>query len=165
MPRTLIIGFGNMDRADDGAAFHVVNRLRRHLGCAPLPEDDTGLDALGQTIDAVFLSQLTPELTEVLRDYDRIFFVDAHVCEAMEDLHCASILPESAALTFTHHISPAMILALLEALYHQRPAAHLISVRGYDFDFHRNLSVHTDALVDAAVAYLIDSDGIRDPTR
>jgi Ni,Fe-hydrogenase maturation factor len=81
MPRTLIIGFGNLDRADDGVAFHVVNVVRQHLGQAQLPEDDTGLEGLGSAVDTIFLSQLTPELTDIMQDYSRILFVDAHVYE------------------------------------------------------------------------------------
>ena len=47
MSRTLVIGFGNIDRADDGVAYHVVNHLRRRLGKELLPEDETGLELLG----------------------------------------------------------------------------------------------------------------------
>ena len=46
MPRTLIIGFGNLDRADDGVAFYVINALRRRLGQKALSEEDTGLEEL-----------------------------------------------------------------------------------------------------------------------
>ena len=55
MSRTLVIGFGNIDRADDGVAFYVINALRRRLGQKPLSEEDTGLEELGAPIDSVFL--------------------------------------------------------------------------------------------------------------
>ena len=61
MPRILVIGYGNPDRGDDGAALHVVNRLREHLGQPPLDEDDGGLADLGRDT-AVFVPQLVPEL-------------------------------------------------------------------------------------------------------
>ena len=76
MSRTLVIGFGNIDRADDGAAFFVINALRRRLGQNPLNEDETGLEELGAKIDSVFLSQLTPELLETLAGYQQVIFVD-----------------------------------------------------------------------------------------
>ena len=155
MPRSLLIGFGNMDRADDGVALYVINAVRRRLGQASLPEDDTGLDSLGDGVDTVFLSQLTPELAEIMKDYDQILFIDAHVCEDADDLHCRPVRPEAAALTFTHHISPAMMLALLQALYQRQPAGYLVSIRGYDFDFHRNLSPHTQSLVEPAVDHIL----------
>jgi len=155
MPRTLIIGFGNPDRADDGVAFHVINAVRRHLGQTPLPEDETGLEELGNTVDTVFLSQLTPELADIMKDYGRIFFVDAHVYENLKPLHCAPVHPEAAGLTFTHHISPAMLLALLQAIHQCAPPGYLVSLRGHDFDFHRDLSSKTADLIEPAVRCIL----------
>jgi hydrogenase maturation protease len=155
MPRTLIIGFGNIDRADDGVAFFVVNALRRRLGQKPLNEDETGLEGLGAEVDSVFLSQLTPELMEILADYQQVIFVDAHVYENLDALHCVPISPEHTASTFTHHLTPSALLALLKALYHLEPSGHLVSIRGYDFDFHRDLSVETEDLVGPAVEYIL----------
>ena len=65
-------------RGDDGAAFHVVNRLRERLGQRPLPEDDSGLEALTPET-AVFLPQLTPELAVDAAPYHRLVLIDAHV--------------------------------------------------------------------------------------
>ncbi|NWF53559.1 MAG: hydrogenase maturation protease [Syntrophaceae bacterium] len=154
MPRSLILGFGNIDRADDGAAFFVVNALRQRLGQKPLPEDETGLEELGSKVDSVFLSQLTPELLEILVGYQQVIFVDAHVYENVDALHCQPVSPAYAPSTFTHHLTPAAFLALLKALYHHEPAGHLVSLRGYDFDFHRDLSPETEALVKPAVEYI-----------
>lgn len=152
MSRTLIIGYGNIDRADDGIAYHVVNALRRRLGCNPLGQYDTGLEELGSEVDTIFVSQLTPEMMEVLTDYSRVVFVDAHVAENVGDLHCALVLPdEDASLAFTHYISPAMLLALMKTLQHRDLIGHIISIRGYDFNFHRTLSPATEALIDPAV--------------
>ena len=150
MSRTLVIGFGNIDRADDGVAFHVINTLRRRLGQKALSEEDTGLEDLGAPVDSVFLSQLAPELMDTLTEYRQVIFVDAHVYETIEDLHCAPVVPEYAPSTFTHHLTPGALLALLKTLYGIEPAGHLVSIRGYDFDFHRDLSTNTRALVESA---------------
>ena len=115
--RTLVIGFGNLDRADDGVAFHIINAFRRKMGQEPLPENETGLDALGSSVDSVFIGQLVPEMIELLDGYDRVVFIDAHVEPTLDELHCAVVLPDDAGLTFTHHISPATLLAFYEALY------------------------------------------------
>jgi hydrogenase maturation protease len=155
MSRTLVIGFGNLDRADDGIAHYVVDALRRRLGQAPLDEDETGLEKLGAEVDSVFLSQLTPELLETLAGYQQVIFVDAHVYENVDALHCEPVSPEYAPATFTHHLTPAAFLGLLKALYHHEPAAHLVSLRGHDFDFHRGLSADTQALVHPAVEYIL----------
>lgn len=154
--RTLIIGYGNIDRADDGVAYYVINALRRRLGQKILSEDETGLEELGAQTDSIFLSQLIPELLDVLTGYDRAIFVDAHVYENVDDLHCAPILPEYTLPTFSHLLTPAMLLALLKDLYHREPVAHAVSIRGYDFDFHRDLSPATAALVQSAADHISD---------
>ncbi len=155
MPRTLVIGFGNIDRADDGVAYYVINDLRRRLGQGPLREDETGLEEMGQEVDSIFLVQLTPELIDVISPYDRIIFVDAHVYENVESLYCTSVSPEFTPSTFTHHLTPATLLALLKSILHREPAGHIVSIRGYNFDFHRNISADTGALVEQAVDHIL----------
>ena len=162
MPRTLVIGFGNIDRADDGVAYHVINRLRRRLGQGMLHEDETGLEEIGAQIDSIFLVQLAPELMDVLILYDEIIFVDAHVYENVDSLYYAPVFPEFTTATFTHHLTPAMLLALLKSLHHREPAGHIVSIRGYDFDFHRNLSADTEALVEKAVDHILLLHGSTD---
>lgn len=149
--KTLVIGFGNLDRADDGVAFHIINAVRRALGLSPLAENETGLEDLVHPMDTAFIGQLTPEMIDVLEGYNRVIFVDAHVDPAVADLYCTSVSSDGAGLTFTHHMSPATLLAFFEALHGHAPEAHLVSVRGGDFDFHRNLSPATAALVAPAV--------------
>ena len=51
MPRTLVVGYGNIDRADDGVAYSVVNALRERLGQKALSEDDSGLEELGAQLN------------------------------------------------------------------------------------------------------------------
>jgi hydrogenase maturation protease len=155
--RTLIIGYGSIDRADDGVAYFVINALRQRIGQALLSEDETGMEDVGHQVDSIFLVQLAPELMDVLACYDQVVFVDAHVLENVDGLHCAPVFPEYTPVTFTHHIGPAMILALLKALYHREPTGHIVSIRGYNFDFHRNLSEATRDLVDPAVEYILQS--------
>jgi Ni,Fe-hydrogenase maturation factor len=106
-----VIGYGNLDRQDDGVAYEVINALRQRLGQEPLSGEDTGLDRLGAQVDTVFVLQLAPELFDMLVDYDRVIFVDAHVRADLDSIHCALVQPEYASATFTHHMTPAMILA------------------------------------------------------
>jgi hydrogenase maturation protease len=153
--RALVIGYGNIDRADDGIAYYVINALRRRLGQRILTEDNTGLEELGKEVDSIFLGQLVPELMDVLTDYQQVIFVDAHVYENLENLHCAPVVPDYTSTTFTHHITPALLLAFFKTLYHREPAGNLVSIRGYDFDFHRDLSADTKALVEPAVEHIL----------
>lgn len=154
MNRTLVIGFGNLDRADDGVAYYVINALRRRLGQKMLNEEITGLEGLCGDIDSIFLSQLVPELMDVLTDYDQVIFVDAHVYENVDNLHCTPVTQDYTPPTFSHNITPPMLLAFLKKLYHREPIGYLVSIRGYNFDFSRSLSVDTKALVETAVDYI-----------
>jgi len=151
MPRTLVIGYGNLDRSDDGAAYHVINGLRRRLGQSALAEDETGLETLSGSIDSIFLTQLAPHLVNVVADYDEVMFVDAHVYPQAPDLFCQAVQPEAAQHASTHHLTPQLLLALVRKLRAQSPAGDIVSIRGHEFDFGRQLSPSTSILVEAAV--------------
>lgn len=153
--RSLVLGFGNVDRQDDGAAYHVIQALRRHLRQPPLEPDQTGLEELGGRVDSVFLAQLVPELLDVAMDYDRLVFVDAHVQPDWEALHCAPVEPEERPSTLTHHLTPGLFMALLQALYGCTPEAFVISLRAHQFDFGRELSAATAALIEPAIAEIM----------
>jgi len=149
--KTIIIGYGNIDRADDGVAFAVINELRQQLGQKMLEEGDTGLDELNDENDSIFLSQLVPEIMELLTGYNRIIFVDAHVGSDTEDLNCSPVLAQYVSSSFTHHMTPSALLAFLQTMYQCEPEAHIVSVRGYDFDFKRTFSPKVQALIQPAV--------------
>jgi hydrogenase maturation protease len=153
--KTIIIGYGNIDRADDGAAFAVINELRRQLGVRILEEGYTGLDDLNNNSDSIFIPQLIPEIMEMVTGYDKIVFVDAHVSSDMEDLNCTPVLPEYSSSSFTHHMKPSLLIAYLKAMYQCEPEAHLVSVRGYEFDFRRTLSCQVQAAVRPAVDIIL----------
>lgn len=154
MPHTLIVGYGNLDRSDDGIAHQVTNVLRRRLGQEALSEGDTGLEDLGVRADSIFLTQLVPDLIDTLVDHDQVIFVDAHVLEDVPDLHYTRVFPAYVPSPFTHHMTPEMLLALPQALHHLQPCAHVVSIRGHDFDFHRSLSAPTAEVVGSAVEHI-----------
>jgi hydrogenase maturation protease len=145
--KTIVIGYGNIDRADDGVAFAVINELRRRLGRPALEEGDTGLENLGGEVDSIFLLQLVPEIMELITGYEQVVFVDAHVGPDMEDLNCAPVDAEYTPSSFTHHMTPSSLMAFLKTLYGSEPRAYLVSIGGSDFDFTRELSPKTRSLV------------------
>lgn len=155
--RTLVIGYGNLDRGDDGVAYAIVNELRRALLCEPLDEEETGLEQLGRRTDAIFLRQLVPELMETAAAYHRVVFVDAHVGDRDGELAWREIVPAFVPSAFTHHLTPATFLALMRALYDRSPVGYLLSVRGHTFDFRRGLSEATARLVGSAVEKILEN--------
>jgi hydrogenase maturation protease len=142
MARTLVIGFGNPSRRDDGVGLAVVNGLRRRQGIAELQEGDDGFDGLGLGLepDTIFLQQLTPELSETVAQYERLVLVDAHVATYADLIHRAAVLPQAHAASVSHHLTPGQLLALVTQLYGRDVSAELFSVRGSDFDFGTELS-------------------------
>jgi hydrogenase maturation protease len=150
MARSLVIGSGNLDRADDGAAFHIVNRLRQGLGLRFLEEGDTGLGTLGGEMDAVFVPQLLPEHAVEASGYDRLVLVDAHVAADLRDVVCARIDPEQKPPTFGHYLPPPTFLWLAQNISGKPIEAYAVSVRGRSFELADGLSKATAALIPAA---------------
>ena len=156
MQKTLIYGYGNIDREDDGVAWHILSRLAKYLNI-PFPDSPSDVCEPVEGNPSIYFSlQLTPEFTEEIAHYDRVCFVDAHTGNIPDDLSFQRIEPEMQKSPFTHHLTPQSCLALCSHLYRKTPAAVLISVRGYEFNFSQNLSAKTDILANQAVSQIID---------
>jgi len=155
MKPTLIIGYGNFDRQDDGVAWHVLAGVAKRLGRpAPAsPDEDFPLSA--EPPDFRFELQLTPELAEDVAQYDRVCFVDAHTGAVPNDVNVAELTAEFQSSPFTHHLTAATLLSFAETLYGARPEAILVSVRGYEFGFKRALSPRTAQLAQAAADKIV----------
>ena len=162
MKRTLILGYGNFDRQDDGVAWHVLAAVAGRLGCAvPLsPDDEFPLNEGAP--DFFFDLQLTPEMAETIALYERVCFVDAHTGAVPQNVNVSAIAAEFQASPLTHHLTPQSLLTFAQTLYHARPEAILVSVRGYQFGFERTLSPLTADLAqqaaEAIVKWILDTD-------
>ena len=159
MTRTLVVGFGNVYRRDDGVGFAVLNALRERLGRPLLDADECGPDDLGHAIDTLFVHQLVPELAEVVAQYDRVFFVDAHVGIAPELVRVEELVADYKSTQVSHQLPPCTVLAMVQDLYDHHPSGVLLSIRGYDFDFGEGLSTQTAALVPEAVGLILGALG------
>ncbi|MGD8397689.1 MAG: hydrogenase maturation protease [Anaerolineae bacterium] len=155
MMRALVLGFGNLDRQDDGVAYDVINGLRHRLGKEPLDEGAMGPEEIVAGIDAVFVRQLEPGLMDLAAGYDRVVFVDAHVQPDLEGVSRTQVQPELTVSAFTHHMTPQTFLAWLGVLHRRRPAGFIVSVRGHSFDFGRGLSQSTATQVAPAVEHVL----------
>jgi hydrogenase maturation protease len=154
--RTLLIGYGNADRQDDGVAWYVLTGLARKLGrpIPDLPED--GFIPEGKEIDLWYVLQLVPEMSEEMSQYQRICFVDAHTGNIADEILLQPVDTSPASSAFTHHLTPAACLALTQTIYGKTPEARLLSIRGYKFGFARELSPETARLVEQAIGILWD---------
>ena len=154
--QNLIIGYGNTDRQDDGVAWHVISHVIKSLGYKPPEEFEESFPLPFGDSDFLFQLQLTPELSELLVSYDRVCFVDAHTGAVPEDVHFEILQPGYQQSPFTHHLTPSSLLAMSSSVYNKAPESILISVRGYEFGFSRDLSEISASLVPAAVEMIIN---------
>ena len=139
-PKTLLLGWGNPGRQDDG------------LGPALTRLLETGsIDNV--TVDSDY--QLQIEDAADIAQHERVIFVDADR-SGPEPFSCRRLLPSSAPLSFSSHsVSPAALLALSERLFDHRPEAWLVGVRGYRFDtLEEKLSPAAKENLKAAASYL-----------
>ena len=146
---TLILGYGNPDREDDGVAWHLLDRLARRLDSAGEGMEDETTRSFGP-ITLHFSLQLTPEMAEWVAQFHRVLFIDAHTGAEPNDLTWKPLTAHFQKSPFTHHMTPATLLSITESLYGSRPEAVLVAVRGYAFGFHRGLSDQTLNLADQA---------------
>lgn len=155
MQKILVIGYGNPDREDDGVGWHVLQKLSDHFG-QPVMALDGGVFEPSHNPQLIFVLQLTPEMAESVAEYDFVCFVDAHTGAYADDVRLAPLKPGYQASPFTHHFSPESCLELAQALYGRAPTGLVVSVRGYRFGYHTELSPQTAPLVQTAVAQIIE---------
>ena len=127
MPHTLIIGYGNPLRGDDGFGWHAALRLRNLI-------HDAGIEILA-------VHQLTPELMDPISRAHRVIFIDAAVGEDAGKLTVTPLETTGGpAPVFTHFATPAALLEGARSLYGAKPEALLITVVGLDFEIGEALS-------------------------
>lgn len=152
----IIIGIGNPDRQDDGAAWHVLLKVAEELK-VPIPDSfSTGFIPQNQPVDLMSLLQLTPEIAEEIAWYDRIFFVDAHTADQAEDLAIQKVEPCFQHSPLTHHFTPQSCMDLVHTLYQREPESWLVSIKGHLFEFENTLSSSTSHGVDLAVEWILE---------
>ena len=154
--KTLIIGYGNVDRQDDGVGWHILKTLADHIG-RTIPDDPgSSIEITSQVVDLTFIYQIYPELAEAISHYDRVCFVDAHTAEITTEISWTVLSPEYEKSPLTHHMSPKTVLSITDTIYNQVPETILVSVQGYKFGFERELSPQTAKLAQRAAHKIWD---------
>lgn len=155
MSRTLVIGFGNVYRRDDGVGFVILNALRERLGRPLLDTEDDGFDDLGHEVDTLLLHQLVPELADDIAAYDLVVFVDAHVGVIPELIREEELEACYKPATVSHQLHPCTLLVMAGELHGHHPRGVLVSIRGYDFEFGEGLSDRTAEMVPQATERIL----------
>jgi hydrogenase maturation protease len=155
MKKTLLLGCGNIDRQDDGAAWHILESIARKLN-RPVPDPSEGFYPDGSNPALLFVLQLTPEVAETIAEYDRVAFIDAHTGDIDADIQILSLQADYQPSPLTHHLTPSSCLALVQTVFHKTPEAMLFSVRGHHFDFDRKLSLQTNLLAKRIIDEILE---------
>lgn len=137
---TLVLGWGNPGRGDDGLGPALAELLEQRLS---------------DRVDAESDYQLQVEDAAECAGHRRVIFVDADRI-GPEPFSCRPLAPTTSAVSFSSHsVSPGGLLAITHELFGKEPEAWLVGVRGYEFDtFHEGLSRRARANLLAAADYL-----------
>jgi hydrogenase maturation protease len=133
--QTLVIGYGNTLRGDDGAGVCAAERLAERF-----PD-----------LDVLTVHELQPELAETISTYREVFFLDAGM--DVPEVRAEVVTPAADSRPDgSHSHSPGTLLSLCSALYGRAPERSLlVAIPGQSFDFSEQLSPFTEAMVERAV--------------
>ncbi|AZB71999.1 hydrogenase maturation protease [Synechococcus elongatus] len=134
---SLVIGYGNSLRSDDGAGIAVAEAI------AQWP---------GNEFRTIACHQLLPELAAELANEQMVIFVDAYPAPNSEDVgvELRFLSPEAATL-HPHSLTPATLLGLCQQLYGHHPKAYWLLIPGHEWHFSEQLSEATLAEVQQAL--------------
>jgi hydrogenase maturation protease len=131
---TLVIGFGNSLRGDDGVGPLVATAVgRRHA-----------------EVDTMAVQQLVPEMAASIAQADLVVFIDAAAGSPPGAIRCDPVGPDSAT-RIDHTLSPAGLLALARDVFGFDPPAWLVQIKGASFDLPPALSPTVAAAVEPAM--------------
>ena len=146
--KTLILGYGNQSRRDDGVGWFILEQL------AALNLPDVVLETS---------HQLEVEASETISRFDAVIFVDAAIPEAPEPVQRSVVTPNFQSHAVAHYMTPADVLSLCKTLHGREPRAILFSIRGRDFDFGTTLTPEVEQAARGVVkqiAELVRSGGL-----
>ena len=136
---TLIIGYGNPLREDDGAGWYVADRVAERLGDAAR---------------VLRLHQLTPDLAADVAAADLVVFVDARVVEIERGVLVEPVEPADSPAR-SHYCAPATLLATAQLLFGRAPTAWLVSIPAFALGFGEALTPSTRDAADEAVGTIV----------
>jgi len=132
---TLVIGYGNTLRRDDGAGVEIARRV----GALERPG-----------VEVIEAHQLLPEHADALSRVDRAVFVDASVEEGLDDVRVREVAPSSDPSLAPHASDPESLLALAALLFERAPKAWLVEIPAADLGIGEGLSEAVEGACDKA---------------
>ena len=127
--KTLVLGYGNRSRTDDGVGWFVLERLQE-LG---LPD-----------VELHTSHQLDVDHAELISSFDDVIFVDAAIPQSPHLITQTVVQPCFRSHAVAHYLTPGDLLELAQTLFDRAPSGILFSIRGSDFNFGTMLSPATE---------------------
>lgn len=133
--RTVVLGYGNPGRRDDGLGPAAAAALEAR----PVP---------GVEVEAAY--QLNIEDAATIAEYGKAIFVDAAV-SGPEPYELRPVSPASTIAFTSHSMDPASVLAICEESFCPAPEAWVLAIRGYDFALGEGLTPRAEENLNAAL--------------
>lgn len=130
--RSLVVGYGNPLRGDDGFGWHAAVALAADPRLA-----DT---------DVVIRHQLTPELAEDVATARVAVLIDACLGDTPGCVSIREVAP-AAGPSWSHQLRPEDVVGLAQALFGTVPPVFLVTVTGAHFGYGSTLSREVSACV------------------
>jgi len=130
MTKTLIYGYGNPGRQDDGLGERFIALVEKWISDQKLENISTDCNY-----------QLNIEDSATIAEYDTVIFVDASIVEDVENFRLEEIEPNDARIEFTMHaVSASYVVDLCKKIYGKTPKAYVLHIRAYEFEFKEELT-------------------------
>jgi hydrogenase maturation protease len=126
---TLVLGYGNRSRTDDGVGWFVIERLQ-----------ESGL----ANVELLTSHQLEVDHTELISRFDNVIFVDAAITQSPQPIARTVVQARFRSHAVAHYLTPGDLLELAQMLFGQAPRGILFSIRGADFNFGTTLTPSTE---------------------
>lgn len=141
--KTLVYGYGNPGRQDDGLGVYFVETLERWV-------QEKGLN------DIEFDSNYQLNIEDALKvsTYDRIIFADA-AARQDEPFMFREIHPKETIAFSTHAMAPESVLSLCEELYSKRPKTYLLTLRAEAFGINEKPTREADEHLKGALEFMM----------
>jgi hydrogenase maturation protease len=143
--KTLVLGFGNRSRRDDGAGWEVVERLRD----LALPD-----------VQLQTAHQLDLAMAETVSEFDLVIFVDAAVPNGLPFVSREVVKPQGNASAASHFVTPSDLITVCATLYGRPPEAMLFTIPARDLNFGETLSPRAEADARSVAGEIADLIGL-----
>ena len=140
---TLVIGYGNTLRADDGAGPAVIEKLT-----SLLPR------RISQKVKLIACEQLIPELSVDIAPCKRIIFIDASLALPAGRISVTPIHEEPCDMRMGHYTTPGTVLAMAQSAFGVCPRAWLAAIGGQCMEISDQLTPAAAAAVDRLARHL-----------